>query len=135
MAVYQLVRHGIAHNFAAKAPLEITKAPAGTSAADHLRRVASSGVTRIDANQLFVDLRTTYLGRFKPVANGSTPGPLGESAGSMQTRLDDLLSRNADALKKRHELVSAADHHSVSGGASRRLCSNRIAQSNHDGRR
>jgi hypothetical protein len=91
MAVYQLVRHGIAHNFAAKAPFEITK-----GAPEHL--VKASGVARIDSKQLFIDLYGSYFNVFKPVANGAKPGPNGETPGTMQQRLDNLLKLNAKSL-------------------------------------
>ena len=56
MAIYQLLRHGVAHNFASKQPIQVTRREAG----HHLRTDPGSGVTYIDADSLFGDLCQSY---------------------------------------------------------------------------
>ena len=87
-AVYQLARHGIAHNFAAKAPFIV-----GKGSGLHLVRDGSQ--THIDAVVLASDLRESYVTRFKPIATAGASGSKGENATTMQERLRELISANA----------------------------------------
>jgi hypothetical protein len=90
-AVYQLVRHGIAHNFAAKAPFLITKGEP-----NHL--VRDGNETLIDAVQLSEDLIESYRLRFHPVATGKIAGLHGETAATMQLRLNEVIASNGQKM-------------------------------------
>jgi hypothetical protein len=94
-AVYQLVRHGIAHNFATKVAFEVTKGgPHHLTTADE--------VTIIDACTLADDLRSSFDALLRPIVNGLPAH--GISAASVQARLDEIAADNV----KRFRLVQAS---------------------------
>lgn len=84
MAIFQLVRNGVAHMFTAKSP---TIAKRG----DHLVQV--DGVTRINVVELADNLRRSYAMHVLPIVEGKRSGTRGETAATMQDRLDEILAR------------------------------------------
>jgi len=84
MAIYQLVRNGVAHMFTAKSP---TIAKRG----EHLVQV--DGVTRVNVVELSDDFRRSYSMHVRPIVEGKRCGARGETAVTMQDRLDEILAR------------------------------------------
>jgi hypothetical protein len=96
-SLYQLLRHGVAHTFAGKEPIGVTR----HESARHLTNGLYQGVPMVvvDGDQLFADFKASYYDRFLPVALGTKKGPQGEDAASMQGRLDNLFAYNAAKAK------------------------------------
>jgi hypothetical protein len=93
-AIFQLVRNGVAHTFAAKAPT-ISKRGA------HLERI--DGVARVNVVTLANDFRKSYADNLRPILDGTkAKGKLDETKASLQMRLDELLTLDAKKI----------DHHS-----------------------
>jgi hypothetical protein len=93
-AIYQLARHGIAHNFAAKAPLCIAK-----RGAYHLVRDEDEVILTVST--LCLDLLHSYRTRFLPVSRGDRSGPQGETRDTTRLRLDEVVERN-ERVRKNH---------------------------------
>lgn len=92
-AIYQLVRHGIAHIFAPKGPITISLVRSS-----HLTET-SPGSVNLDARQLADDLVASYWSSFKPVAEGKTTYN-GATAATMAKQLADIAASYAADVQK-----------------------------------
>lgn len=86
-AVYELVRHGIAHNFATKVAFAVSK-----SGKNHLTTAGET--TTIDVLALADDLWLSFDRRIRPIVCGSPA--FGISAATMQDRLNEIEADNVD---------------------------------------
>lgn len=97
-AIYQLVRHGIAHSFVPKGPIAV-----GQTAGNHLKRLAANDWIIVDPVALSADLQASYSGRFRDLFDDH------EMVGRMEGQLRLMHESYGDQYKQWEKELRISD--------------------------
>jgi hypothetical protein len=105
----QLVRHGVAHTYAAKGNVIVFR---GTPVDVRIERTTRS--LAVDCIRFAQDFERSYTNQVRPIVDGTATNPRTTKAG-MQQRLDELESRDLAASKNIFEALPQLDPSTENG--------------------